>query len=716
MTKTVSFKKITCSFLFLVCAGFLNACATSQATSGAATQDAVSGNTQPEITSSNASSATSSAISNSREPIIEEATGSFINTQATIRPSNTQAGEIDLDFEGAELTEFLALVMGDLLNLNYIIDPNVIGTVTLHTSTPIDQNSLLILVEEIVELNNAILVQSNNFYRIMPSANFAAGSISPNVSNDSTIAGYGIRIFPLQFIAAEEMKELLDPIVADTSAVTTDQPRNLIIASGTSTELQTIAETIEIFDVDWLRGRSLALFPLSNVDPLTLEAELNTILNSSGSGSDPTLQGLVRLVPLERLSSILVVSSTPAALREVETWINRLDLPSESAGRRIYVYTVQNGKAIELASILQSIFQDSGQAGNSPVGTSPSNSNTALAPGLTPAQIGDDIAVSPDGQNTITGNTAGLSLSNNSDIKIIGDDVRNAVVILASPQDYSMIETAIQQLDLVPLQVLIEASIIEVTLRDELSYGVEWFFQNGINSGEFDGFGTLDLGAPGITALAPGFSYTVIDSATQVRAALNALATASEVSVLSSPSLMVLDNQTATINVGDEIPVPTRQSISNIDPSSPTVNEIAFRQTGITLTVTPRVNASGLVTMDITQEVATAATTTTSSLDAPTIQNRRIESVVAINSGETIMLGGLMLEQQAISESGLPFLNKIPILGNLFSQNTNEDARTELLVLITPRVIRNQGDARTITDEYRARLTNLPPLTTEPAQ
>ncbi|PCJ40018.1 MAG: type II secretion system protein GspD [SAR86 cluster bacterium] len=708
MTKPRLIKKTLFLLWMFVCAAYLNACATSQTSVGSTSQNPESDSSQTE-TAVNTPIDTSSNNENTREPIIEEASGNFINFSAAVSQTlNTQPGDINLDFEEAQLNEFIALVMGDLLNLNYVIDPNIVGSVTLHTSTPVDQNSLLGLVEVILALNDAMLVQNNNFYRIIPSTDFSAGSISPRLGGDLTIAGFGVRIFPLQFIAAEEMKELLDPIVADTSAVTTDQPRNLIIASGTSTELQTIEETIAIFDVDWLRGRSLALIPLSNVDPLTLEAELNAILSS---GNEPALQGLVRLVPIERLSSILVVSATSSALREVETWVRRLDQPSESAGRKIYVYTVQNGKALELADILQSIFQDSGQSGNSDTGLASRNGDTTLAPGLTPAQIGDDINTSPGG-----GNSTGLSFSNNSDIKIIGDDVRNALVILASPQDYSMIEAAIRQLDIVPLQVLIEASIIEVTLRDELSYGVEWFFQNGINSGEFDGFGTLDLGSPGITALAPGFSYTILDSAAQVRVALNALATVSEVSVLSSPSLMVLDNQTATINVGDEIPVPTRQSISNIDPTSPTVNEISFRQTGITLTVTPRVNASGLVTMDIIQEVATAATTTTSSLDAPTIQNRRIESVVAINSGETIMLGGLMLEQQAVSESGLPFLSRIPILGNLFSQNTNEDSRTELLVLITPRVIRNQDDARSITEEYRSRLTNLPPLPFEPSQ
>jgi len=217
------------------------------------------------------------------------------------------------------------------------------------------------------------------------------------------------------------------------------------------------------------------------------------------------------------------------------------------------------------------------------------------------------------------------------------------------------------------------------------------------------------MGAPGLAALAPGFSFTVIDSADRVRLALNALESRSKIDVLSAPSLMVLDNQTAKINVGDEIPIPTRQSISNVDPTAPTVNEVAFRQTGLTLTVTPRVNNSGLVTMDIRQEVASAAATTTSDIDAPTIQNRLVESVVAVNSGQTIVLGGMIQDQSSHGTSGVPFLHRVPVLGKLFGTTTNAGNRTELMVLITPRVIRSSDEARDVTEEFRRKLQLLTP-------
>jgi general secretion pathway protein D len=432
-------------------------------------------------------------------------------------------------------------------------------------------------------------------------------------------------------------------------------------------------------------------------------------------------------VPLERLASLLVVSSTPAGLREVEVWIRRLDQPGESAGQRLYVYPVQNAKAIELADILGNIFQSRASTrANTPgsAGAAPTTGNRmgGVAPGLTPVQIGPRTA-GPDGvpapmaaPPAAAESGDGLALVDGGSLEIIADDVRNALVILATPEQYRMVESAVRKLDVVPLQVLIEARILEVALRDDLSYGVEWFFQNNnINGGEGRSRGALDLGSPGIAGLAPGFAYTLIDTADNMRFALNLLAEESDVNILSAPSLMVLDNQTATINVGDEIPVPARQSISNIDPNSPTVNEITFRQTGITLSVTPRVSSSGLVTMEVQQEVATAATTTTSNIDAPTIQNRQIDSVVAVNSGETIVLGGLMRTQQSETESGVPGLRRIPGLGKLFGATNNEESRTELLVLITPRVIRNRDDVRSITEEFRQKLPRLQQLEAEMA-
>lgn len=645
-----------------------------------------------------------------REEIIERGSGVFIGAVPERAAAEPSEGDINLRFQNTELKEFAAVVLGDLLGVNYIIDPAVSGLVTIQTSTPITSEELLPLFEEILAINGAALVRTDNLYRVVSLASYrgSAPLATPGIGGAE---GIRTHVIPLRFIAAEEMRRILETVVGDPNSIRIDPARNLVIVTGTRGEVEAVRDAIAVFDVDWLRGMSLGLYPLDHVSPAVLEAELRQVLNAaSGKEGGGPLDGLVRFVPLDRLGSLLVVSSTATALREVEVWIRRLDRPGESTDQRLYVYPVQNAKAVELAEILGGIFSTrSASSARSGVGSAASS--TRLAPGLTPVQIGSDgsrpFSATESPMGAADTGDGGLLVSTNSPIEIIADDVRNALVILASAQDYQMIESAIGKLDVVPLQVLIEARILEVVLRDDLNYGVEWFFRNSLDARTKTRLGTLDLGSPGIGPLAPGFSYTIVDQADDVRFALNLLAEEATINVLSSPSLMALDNQTATINVGDEIPVPSRQSVSNIDPVSPTVNEISFRQTGVTLSVTPRVNASGLVTIDIRQQVSTAVTTTTSNLDAPTIQNREIESVVAVNSGDTIVLGGLIQTTDSRSEAGIPALRRIPGLGKLFSETTKRDLRTELIVLITPRVVRNREDARRITEEFRRNMPQL---------
>ena len=658
--------------------------------------------------------------------IVEIGSGNYISPSVfTLATSLTQAGatkepaegDITLNFQGTSINEFIKVILGDLLKYNYVIDPQVGGTVTIETAIPVKKEELFPLLEEILAINNAAIIRSDGIYHILPKANAVRGNLAPGTATSQTSSGYSVRIIPLTYIAALEMQKILEPFVSDTGNIRVDKRRNLLILGGTQKELDTLQETIGIFDVDWMQGMSVGLFPLENVDPKTLKTELDSILNGvEGSEEGELLDGLVRTVSIERMNSILLISATPAALHEAEAWVNRLDRQGEQVGQQLYVYNVQNAKATELAEILGKVFKS----------TQPQTAGfpaAALAPGTTPVEItgekpGEETRAKPAPASAVSvGNTSVLLPSGDS-VEIIADDTRNALVILATPQDYKMVLAALQKLDVVPLQVLIEASIIEVTLTDDLNYGVEWFFKNNFDS-EHSGKGTLDSNVANIGGLAgaiPGFSYTIIDSAANVRIALNALASQSDLNVLSSPSLMVLDNQTAKINIGDEIPIPSRQSVSNIDPAAPTVNEIQYKTTGVILEVTPRVNNSGLVTMEIKQEVSNAVDTDSSGIDAPTIQQRQIESTVAINSGETIVLGGLIKNQDTNSESGIPGLYKIPVIGKLFGSTKDETLRTELLVLITPRVIRNYDDARTITDEFRHKLKRIPPIANPPVE
>lgn len=658
------------------------------------------------------------AAGGGRLALFEQGNGSFIAGGAgEEQAAGPDDGGINLNFQDTDIREFAQIVLNDVLNENYVIDENVSGTVTINSVKPVDAETALTLLEDILAMHGAAITRKNGIYHIVPE-NRVAGSLSPALARQVS-GGYAVRIIPLQFIAAAEMQKILEPFMAEGANVRIDRKRNLVFVSGTGQEIATVQDTIAVFDVDWLRGMSVGLYPLDYVAPKTMKVELETVLNAmDNEGDSDPLGGLVRVVAMERLQSVLLVSSTPAALRETELWLHRLDRPGQTLDKRLFVYHVQNAKAKELGNTLRHIFNMSGRS------DAPGDGQTAADPagvhdGLFdagPAGSRLQSAAQPGLPAAVGAGSEGIALPSGQAVDIIADDARNALVILATPRDYKMVQAALTKLDIVPLQVLIEASIVEVSLKDELGYGVEWFFKNNFERGNVvGGRGALDLGASGIAALSPSFSYTVLDNADQARIALNALEQETQVNVLSSPSLMVLDNQTAYINVGDEIPVPARQSVSNINPDSPTVNEIQFRQTGVTLSVTPRVNSSGLVTMEISQEVSSAVTTTSSDIDAPTIQQRQLDSTVAVHSGETLVLGGLIQDTASNAESGIPLIRRIPLFGKLFGETREEQRRTELLVLITPRVVGDRDDARKITEEFRRKLNGIAPAAGTPA-
>lgn len=643
-------------------------------------------------------------------------TGVFVGDGGvkTVPARRSGSGDVTLNFQGTDIHEVVKVILGDLLSRNYVIDPSVTGTANIQTSEPLHRDMVLPVLENMLSLNGATLFDEGDLIRILPSTDAALHSLPPRKARLLRDSGsnYVTEVVPLRYISADEVSKILQPFIKNNIAYY-DSQRNIVMLTGRQDELNRLTETIRVFDVDWLKGMSLALVPLDASEAKDVVNELDAIF---GRSSESPLAELVRFVALERLNSIIVISKQPRYLNEMTRWIRRLDRSEGISGQRLYVYQVQNTRAADLAEVLNNVFGDSSST------TSTRSNNAALAPGLEPVTL-DNTATNEDGtpaeNSAQTSNTTqqrnrpsvsvvggeGVSLPTAGQVKIIADETNNSLVILASPSDYLMVENALQQLDITPLQVLIEASIIEVALTDDLSYGLEWFFKNGI--GSKTGQGSLDLGDANIEALAPGFSYAVVDAADTVRAVLNTLASESRVNVLSSPSLMVLDNHTASINVGNQVPITTRSSVSNLDATAPTVNEIEYRDTGVLLTVTPRVNESGLIIMEVKQEVSNVLNTDTNGLDTPTINQRTIESTIAVDSGNTIVLGGLINDNRSETNSGIPGLRNAPLIGPLFSQTSNSLSRTELIVLLTPRAIADEEDAWRVTNEFREKLQEL---------
>lgn len=625
--------------------------------------------------------------------LIQKATPDYLGQERNQSPKvvKSDAG-INLNFQNLSLDTFVQAVLGDALKENYVIDPSINGSVTIQTVKPIPETDLLGVLQEVLALNGATLLLKNGRYQVLPLSKAAQLPVVTRVKRLQN-QGFGLQVVPLQYISAKEMAKILEPASRNQSIVYVDDRRNLLILSGSEPQLVSMIDMISIFDVDWLAGKSIALFSLRYVDAKTLISELEGLLDGKAGA---LFNGVVKLIPIERNNSLLAVSSSQSYIDRVAEWAARLDVADDKVDKRLFVYPLKNTKATELAETINKIFTSNQKSNNS------INKPTAtVAPNQQAITLSNNVDVSEPKPASATNS---IAITESSQVKIIADEVSNTLVIMGTARDYEMVESAIRKLDVLPKQVLVEATIAEVTLGGDLSFGVEWFFKNGGFSDTKSGQGQLSLGTDGISSITPGFSYSIIDAASNVRFVLNTLESETNVQVLSSPSVMVLDNNSATINVGDDIPVPTRQSTSNTDPNAPTVNEIEYRTTGILLEISPRINEGGLVTLDVKQEVSDAVTTQTSGIDAPTIQQRTINSTVAIQNGQSVILGGLIREKQEDSQSGVPVLGRLPIIGNLFSQTSNSDRRTELLVILTPRVIANPTEAYEITNEFRQKL------------
>lgn len=669
-------------------------------------------------------------------------------------------GEVTLNFVDADLREVLRAVLGDTLGRNYVVDPNVQGTVTLRTSRPIPVSALMATVEDILALNNAALIDAGGLLKVVPADQAIRAGARPRVLRSAAGAGNsGLVVAPLRHAAAADMARVLQPLAQPNGSVTADSERNVLILGGTNTQVAGMLDLIETFDVDFLSGKSFGLFPVETTDAETMVANLEEIF---GSQTDGPLQGVLRLVPIERLNAVLVISARAAYLDRAKEWIARLDAGQEEVPQ-IFVYRAENSRAADLALVLSDVFPSQSVAGRGSLapglaatqlrsGTSARRqsqsavqqpprsgapSMNSVRPASLGADLGDEERVLRIGQvdTTTPGTPRGtgadgastqqrqrlpqqptqrsqrslfsqpgadtLELGPYGEVRIVADEVKNAVVVYAKPRAYRLIEQALRKLDTVPLQVLIEATILEVVLNDKLKYGVEWFFHSGDVTVSSISGGNLGIGG-GTPSPLSGFTF--LFNSSNVRVLLNALDEITDVNVVSSPQVFVLDNQTATINVGDQVPTVTQAQQSTVGADSPIVNSINYVDTGVILTVTPRVNRGGLVSMDIVQTVSDAVPTVTSRLDTPTIQQRSIASSVAIQSGETVTLGGLIRDRRAAGSTGIPFLSRIPGIGWLFGTQNDEAARTELLVLITPRVVPNQEEARRVTDELRQRV------------
>jgi general secretion pathway protein D len=642
-----------------------------------------------------------SANDKDKSDYVEMGTGAFVDPGSRKQISVDDNGRaVTLNFVDVDIQEFARVVFEEVFKATVIIDPALKGHVTIRTASPVTPSVALEMVRQAVQATGASLTQSGAVYRIS-----ARGD-----QKNARQLGDSVRIVPVHYISVEDAKSALAPFVSTGVEVTAAAGGHYLVLSGPPLELDNLEQVLGTLDVDQLRGMSFALLQLHDAGASLVANELTQMF---GKGNES--HGF-RALPITRMDAILVISPQPSLIVEARKWVSRLDR-ADKDGRRIYVYQLQNRRAADIAKILVAIVEP-----DRPQTASPPNQLTA--PQLTPStttspgsgfpasNFQSGFPTSSLSSGSVTGalgsrtseSTAATEAGRKTQQegpRISPDLTTNSIVVIANADEWRMFEAALHRLDVASPEVLIEATIVEVTLNDSLNFGVQWFFQKGAQSTSLtSSTGTLN------TTASPGFNY--IFGLPNAQVIINALKTVTDVEIISSPALTVLDNQVARLQVGDQVPIATGSAQSTLVSGAPLVTNIDYKDTGVILAVTPHINASGLVMLDISQEVSDVVSTTTSTLNSPTIEQRRVNSTVSVRSGTEIVLGGLISSNRTKSSNGIPFLMDIPVAGNLFnSQATRSGSRTELLIFLRPTIMGTTSDVRNVVNEIKKRMSSV---------
>ena len=666
-----------------------------------------------------------------RSEIYRGTASEIVNGAMTSGQEVRESGEgFDLNFQNADINAVSKALLGDLLGVTYSVDPRVQGMITLSSARPVSKTDLMPLFESAVKIVGGHLVKEGGIYKVVPAGEALGNGVVERRTNASAEPGYGITVMPLRYVTAQVVLKALDSFAVKPGMARVDSARNLLLVQGPSTERISAIEAALSLDVDWMKNQSVGIFPVRNASPDTIIAELQNVFDSGREGA---AANLVRFQPMNRLNAVLAIAHTPKKIDEVATWVRRLD-KSDVDNTTVRIYRLRFGNAKIMAGILREVF--TGQA--STVSTTPGQGDLSqLTPGSTLQR-----ATSPDasssggtmsGSSTMQGRSPTTSLGTRTDssvdqdqsssnkvsadiattplagasgpallpnVRITADTANNSLLIYANRDQYKIVERAIFELDRAPMQVAIDATVAEITLKNELQYGVQFYLQSSYkgNQGSI-GFGATDV----LKRVIPGGNL-VLGSDQDPRLVINALRQITDVNVLSSPALVVLDNQQALLQVGDEVPIATRSAVDVTVPNAPIVNNIEMRNTGVILKVTPRVNANGVVTLDVIQEISNVVKSVAQTL-TPTISQRKVQSSIAVASGQTVLLGGLISNRSEKNKSGLPILSELKYIGDFFAQNVGSSERTELIIFIRPQIIRDGVDAQLVAEELRSKLS-----------
>ncbi|GKQ52149.1 type II secretion system secretin GspD [Bradyrhizobium sp. Ce-3] len=650
-----------------------------------------------------------------------------------------EGGGIELNFDNADIPTVVKSVIGDSLGMNYVVDPRVQGVITLASAQRIPRKDVLPIFESVLRMSNAALLREDNLVRIVPLPEAAGAGVSVIGAGQP---GYGVSIVPLRFVSAAAIGKTAESFLSRPGAVRVDQARNVLLIQGTASERQAALGVIGTLDVEWLRNQSVGLYPLKSTAPDTMIRELEKVFDTADGGQG---QGVIKFQPVSRMNAVLAVSKNSKVLERATQWVRRLDR-SDPTGTTVRVYSLRFGNARSIARTLNEMFvgRSSQSAGDSQtsatapgqngttsridslgagtLGSSNNNNNTQGATGgstdvsgnANKTQVGFGDRKDDDQDNAgPAGGTALGSLPRGvfQNVRISADKSTNAIMVYSNQEDYLVIERALEQLDRPRLQVAVDAMVAEVTLTNQLQYGVQAYLTSA-NAGAGPDKGSVGLFTAAQSAaqtallsrVLPGFN-AVLGAEANPKLVLNALSTLTTVKVLSAPSLVVADNEPAILEVGDQVPISTGSTVTGLN----VVSSISRQNTGIILKVLPHVHPNGSIELEIEQEVSNVVNPAGASAQnlTPTISQRRIHSTIATSSGQTALLGGLIKEDDERTVSGLPGLNEIKYLGDLLGQKSDSKTRSEIIVFVTTKIVRNPHDAQVVAEEFRERLDSM---------
>lgn len=593
-------------------------------------------------------------------------------------------------FQDADIAAAAQEIFGEI-GVAYTIDPAVSGKISFRIDQTLTKAQLLEAFEAALSANGVVLVRDGDRLLLTPRAKAkTAAGVRPVGEGVRRTGGYEVVAAPLSYASPTEVGKALESMTAANTVIYSNDKLGLIILGGSGQELQTALETLKVFDQNVFEGSKIRWYELTQAPASTVSGELDRLLQAAGMSG-------VSVVPLKRLNGLIVFGRTVSALDEVGKWVTKLDTVGKEASASMWVYHPRNTSAEALSRTLNAVIngqtsvdQTSATAASS---TRQASATTSTAPNVPSAAA----AAPPPPIASPASAPSSFSFGTGDDAVRIGvDKETNTLLVFAPASRWVQIQKILAEIDRTPSQILIEASILEVTLGDDFRFGVDW---NVLNSNGKLNVGSINNTGGKIGPTLPGFNVTYLSK--DISAAVTALGSKTAVEVVSAPKILALDNHTARLQVGDQVPVVTQSSQGTSGGSAPLINSIDYRNTGVILNVTPRISGDDRVVLDVSQEVSSVAKTKTSGIDSPTIQQRKIESTLVLNNGGVVALGGLISTNRSTGDSGVPYLKDLPYAGSLFKSQTKGLIRTELIVLITAKIVRDQASSdRVMSDLY----------------